>query len=93
MKINWKVRLKNKAFWLAVIPALLLVVQTVASLFGYNWDFVILNQQIASIVNSIFALLAILGVVNDPTTAGITDSYRAMSYDKPNDDTGEGVSW
>ena len=91
MRINWKVRLKNKAFWLAVIPALLLVVQTVASLFGYNWDFVILNQQIASIVNSIFALLAILGVVNDPTTAGITDSFRAMSYDKPNDDTGEGV--
>ena len=91
MRINWKVRLKNKAFWLAVIPALLLVVQTVASLFGYNWDFVILNQQIASIVNSIFALLTILGVVNDPTTAGITDSYRAMSYDKPNDDTGEGV--
>lgn len=93
MKINWKVRLKNKAFWLAVIPALLLVVQTVASLFGYNWDFVILNQQIASIVNSIFALLAILGVVNDPTTAGIADSYRAMSYDKPKDATGEGVFW
>lgn len=93
MRINWKVRLKNKAFWLAVIPALLLVVQTVASLFGYNWDFVILNQQIASIVNSIFALLAILGVVNDPTTAGITDSNRAMNYDKPNDDKGEGVFW
>ena len=91
MRINWKVRLKNKAFWLAVIPALLLVVQTVASLFGYNWDFVILNQQIASIVNSIFALLAILGVVNDPTTAGITDSNRAMSYNKPNDDTKEGI--
>ena len=92
MKINWKVRLKNKAFWLAVIPALLLVVQTVASLFGYNWDFVFLNQQIAAIINSVFALLAILGVVNDPTTAGITDSNRAMSYNKPNDDTGEGAS-
>ena len=91
MKINWKVRLKNKAFWLAVIPALLLVVQTVASLFGYNWDFVILNQQIAAIINSVFALLAILGVVNDPTTAGITDSNRAMSYNKPNDDTKEGI--
>ncbi len=91
MKINWKVRLKNKAFWLAVIPALLLVVQTVASLFGYNWDFVILNQQIAAIINSVFALLAILGIVNDPTTAGITDSYRAMHYNKPNDDTEEGV--
>lgn len=91
MKINWKVRLKNKAFWLAVIPALLLVVQAVASLFGYDWDFVVLNQQIAAIINAVFALLAILGVVNDPTTAGITDSNRAMSYNKPNDDTEEGA--
>ena len=91
MKINWKVRLKNKAFWLALVPALLLVVQTVASLFGYNWDFVVLNQQIAAIINAVFALLAILGVVNDPTTAGITDSNRAMNYDKPNEDSEEGV--
>ena len=93
MKINWKVRLKNKVFWLAVIPALLLVVQAVAGLFGYDWDFVVLNQQIAAIINAVFALLAILGVVNDPTTAGITDSFRAMSYDKPKDDKGEGVFW
>lgn len=91
MKINWKVRLKNKAFWLALIPALLLVVQTVASLFGYNWDFIVLNQQIAAIINAVFAVLTILGVVNDPTTAGITDSNRAMSYNKPNDDTEEGA--
>ena len=91
MRVNWKVRVKNKAFWITIVPALLLVVQTVASLFGYNWDFVVLNQQIAAIINAVFALLAILGVVNDPTTAGITDSNRAMNYDKPNDDTEEGV--
>ena len=93
MRINWKVRIKNKTFWITIVPALLLVVQTVASLFGYNWDFVILNQQITAVINAVFALLAILGVVNDPTTAGITDSYRAMRYDKPKDDTGEGVFW
>ena len=86
MKINWKVRLKNKAFWLAVIPALLLVVQAAASLFGYDWDFVVLNQQIAAIINAVFAVLTILGVVVDPTTAGITDSNRAMGYDKPKED-------
>ena len=91
MRVNWKVRIKNKIFWITIVPALLLVVQTVASLFGYDWDFVILNQQITAVINAVFALLAILGVVNDPTTAGITDSYRAMSYDKPNDDTEEGV--
>jgi len=86
MKINWKVRLKNKTFWLAIVPALLLVVQTVASLFGYAWDFVVLNQQIAAVINAVFAVLAILGVVTDPTTAGVTDSDRAMGYDKPKED-------
>ena len=86
MKINWKVRLKNKTFWLAIVPALLLVVQTVASLFGYAWDFVVLNQQIAAIINAVFAVLAILGVVTDPTTAGVTDSDRAMTYEKPKEE-------
>jgi len=86
MKINWKVRLKNKTFWLAIVPALLLVIQTVASLFGYAWDFVVLNQQIAAVINAVFAVLAVLGVVTDPTTAGMTDSDRAMTYEKPKED-------
>lgn len=83
MKINFSVRLKNKAFWLALIPALLLVVQTVASLFGYNWDFIVLNQQIAAIINAVFAVLSILGIVVDPTTAGVGDSQRALTYTEP----------
>lgn len=87
MKINLLVRLKNKTFWLAIIPALLLVVQTVASLFGYQWDFVVLNQQIAAIINAVFAVLTVLGVVVDPTTAGLSDSNRAMGYSVPNKDT------
>lgn len=83
MKINWKVRIRNKNFWLALIPALLLLVQVVAAPFGYKWDFGVLNQQLAAIINAVFALLSILGVVNDPTTAGSSDSARAMSYDEP----------
>ena len=83
MKINLLVRLKNKTFWLLLIPALLLVVQTIASLFGYNWDFVVLNQQITAIINAIFAVLSILGIVVDPTTAGIGDSQRALTYTEP----------
>ena len=90
MKINLLVRLKNKTFWLSLIPALLLVAQTIASLFGYNWDFVVLNQQIAAIINAVFAVLSILGIVVDPTTAGIGDSQRALSYTEPNKDE-EGV--
>ena len=83
MNINWKVRIRNRNFWLALIPALLLLVQVVAAPFGYKWDFGVLNQQLAAIINAVFALLSILGVVNDPTTAGVSDSVRAMSYDKP----------
>ena len=90
MKINLLVRLKNKAFWLTLVPALLLVAQTIASLFGYNWDFVVLNQQITAIINAVFAVLAIFGIVVDPTTAGLGDSQRALSYTKPNKDE-EGV--
>ena len=83
MKINLLVRLKNKTFWLLLIPALLLVAQTIASLFGYNWDFVVLNQQIAAIINAVFAVLSILGIVVDPTTAGFGDSQRALTYTEP----------
>ena len=90
MKINLLVRLKNKTFWLLLIPALLLVAQTIASLFGYNWDFVVLNQQITAILNAVFAVLSILGIVVDPTTAGFGDSQRALSYTEPNKDE-EGV--
>lgn len=83
MNINWKVRIRNKNFWLALIPALLLLVQVVAAPFGYKWDFGVLNQQLAAIINAVFALLSILGVVNDPTTAGSSDSAQALTYEAP----------
>ncbi|WP_285004924.1 phage holin [Lactococcus garvieae] len=77
-KINWEVRLKSKTFWLAAVPAFLLLAQTIGASFGYKWDFVVLNQQLAAIINAAFGLLAIIGVVVDPTTAGIKDSQRVM---------------
>lgn len=81
--INLTVRAKNKTFWLTLVPAVLLLVQVVAAPFGYQWDFGVLNEQLAAIVNALFAVLAILGVVNDPTTEGIGDSSQAMTYDAP----------
>ncbi len=79
--INWKIRIKNKTFWLTLIPAVLLLVQAVSAPFGYTWDFVVLNQQLAAIINALFSVLAILGVVTDPTTKGVGDSERALMYD------------
>ena len=84
--INITARIKNKTFWLTLIPAVLLLVQVCAAPFGYQWNFGVLNEQLAAIINALFAVLAILGVVNDPTTAGISDSKQAMTYDKPKAD-------
>lgn len=84
--INWKVRIKNKAFWIAVIPALALVVQAIASVFGFTLDFSTLVGKILAVVDAVFALLVILGVVVDPTTAGIGDSERALGYTEPWED-------
>ncbi|MDD6715705.1 MAG: phage holin [Firmicutes bacterium] len=81
--INWKVRIKNKNFWLALIPAVLLLIQTVLVPFGYKWDFGVLGQELTAIINAAFAVLSILGVVTDPTTAGLSDSTQAMTYSKP----------
>ncbi len=86
MMINWTVRIKNKNFWLAAIPALLLLVQTVAALFGFTLDLGEIGDKLLAVVNAVFALLAILGVVNDPTTKGLSDSEQARSYDKPKED-------
>lgn len=83
MEINWKARIKNKAFWLALVPAVLLLAQTCAAPFGYEWDFGVLNQQLAAIVNAAFALLALVGVTVDPTTEGLGDSEQALGYDAP----------
>lgn len=83
-KINWEVRLKSKTFWLAAVPAFLLLAQTIGAPFGYKWDFVVLNQQLAAIINAAFGLLAIIGVVVDPTTAGIKDSQRVMEKSEGN---------
>ena len=84
--INWTVRIKNKNFWLAVIPAVLLLIQTVAAVFGYTLDVGDIGNRLIAVVNAVFGVLVILGVVNDPTTAGIADSKQARTYNSPKED-------
>ncbi len=83
MNINWKVRIKNKAFWVALIPAILLLVTQVAAIFGFTLDFTALQEQLIAVVGTIFTLLAILGIVADPTTEGIGDGVQALQYERP----------
>ncbi|MGK4178801.1 phage holin [Lapidilactobacillus dextrinicus] len=82
MKINWKVRLLSKKFWLAIVPAALLLIQVIAVPFGYKFDITIISKQLLDIVNAVFAVLAVLGVVVDPTTPSLSDSERALTYKK-----------
>lgn len=85
-KINWAVRAKNKAFWVALIPAVLLLVQVIAAVFGFTIDLGDLGNKLLAVVNALFAVLAILGVVTDPTTDGVFDSTQALEYTEPKKD-------
>ena len=81
--INWKVRIKNKTFWLTMIPAVLLLVQQIAGLFGLSMDFSNIQNQLVAIIGTVFSILAILGIIVDPTTKGLTDSDQALTYTEP----------
>ena len=83
MNINWIVRLKNKSFWLSFIPAVLLLIQAVAAVFGSTLDFGPLGDQLLEVVNVVFIILSLLGVVTDPTTKGVSDSQQALTYTEP----------
>ena len=81
--INWTVRLKNKQFWVAIIPAVLLLVQVVAAVFGFTLDLGELGNKLLDVVNAVFSVLVILGIVTDPTTKGVGDSTKALTYTEP----------
>lgn len=84
--INWMVRIKNKNFWLSLIPAVLLLIQVVAAVFGFTLSLGELGDKLLAVVNALFAVLTILGIVTDPTTSGISDSAQAMTYTAPKKD-------
>lgn len=84
--INWKVRATNKTFWLALVPAFLLLIQAVAQVFNVSLDFTNLNKDLLNVINALFVVLTILGVVADPTTKGVGDSTQALTYSKPKED-------
>ncbi|MGE7989212.1 phage holin [Lysinibacillus fusiformis] len=84
MKINWKVRLKHKPFLLGAFVLLLLLVQQIGALVGY--DTTIYNERVTELFNTVLAFLVLVGVVVDPTTEGTSDSEQALKYEKPKDD-------
>lgn len=87
--MNLLVRMKNRAFWLTFIPAVFIAVQLVLRGMGIEVDLTEVQNDLLELVNAIFAVLAVLGVAIDPTTAGVADSDRAMGYTEPWDDLKE----
>lgn len=83
MKLNWKVRLGDKAFWLTLIPALGLLIMAICKVFNIELDLTGISNKLIEVVEAAFAVLAILGIVRDPTTKGLGDSNRALTYEKP----------
>ncbi|MFP3751802.1 phage holin [Bacillus altitudinis] len=81
MKINWKVRLKKKTFWVAILSATLLFIQMIAEAFGY--DLTGFGDDLTVKFNALLIFLSAIGIIDDPTTKGVSDSDQALEYDEP----------
>ncbi|WP_170243850.1 phage holin [Streptococcus suis] len=74
-KINWGVRLRNATFWWTLVPLFVLLAQQLGFQFvPDNWE---------AIFGTVMSIFTVVGIVNDPTTAGIEDSVQALTYSKP----------
>ena len=82
--INWKLRLQNKTTLTALVLALVALVYQVRGVCGVVPR--VAQDQVTTIVSMVINILCLLGIVVDPTTAGIGDSNRALTYDEPKQD-------
>lgn len=87
MKINWKVRIQHKQFWVSLIALLIVLANQIAGIF--NVDITVYSDQVTGISETILMIFALMGIIIDPTTQGTSDSLRALLYDKPNGDKNE----
>lgn len=91
MNINWTVRFKNKTFWMAMIPAVILVIQAAAAVFGFTINLQSIGGKLIELVDAVFTVLVLLGVVVDHTTEGFSDSQLAQTYTEPKSDKNMGM--
>ena len=85
MQVNWRVRFANPTFWRGLISAVGVAVVAILGILGVDAAGLVEQWQVAlgTVVTAVFSVLALLGVVADPTTEGVSDSTRAMGYESP----------
>ncbi len=79
--INWKLRLKNKATLLAIVTAVIALIYQIFGMLGIVPA--VSESEVTQAVGLVINILAMIGIVTDPTTQGVSDSNRALTYDKP----------
>ena len=91
MKINWKVRVKNPVFWSQVAVA---IVAPILAGLGLQWGDMTtwsafadaLCKAVANPVIVVSVIVSLWGIINDPTTKGLSDSTQALTYDVPKEE-------
>lgn len=81
MNINWRVRLKSGSFWLGIGSAVVAALFAILQLCGVELN--VTQDQILHTLTLILMIPASVGIISDPTTRGLSDSARVMTYDRP----------
>lgn len=84
MKINLKVRMKNKTFVITMLTTVIAFIYQILAMFEIVAP--INKEQVTQVIMLLVNILVGLGILVDPTTKGVSDSERALGYDEPNDD-------
>lgn len=84
MNVNWKVRFKNKTFLASFISLIVAFVYNLLGMFEIVPP--VTENMVLSLVQSALVILGAVGVIVDPTTAGVSDSQRALTYQAPHRD-------
>lgn len=73
--MDWKTRIRSKAFWITLVPAVVVLIQMIGNIFGLDMSKLTgLSEQLIGVINALFVVLSILGIAVDPTTKGIKDN-------------------
>ena len=84
MQINWKVRFQNKTFLTGLISLVVVFIYDLLQLLEITPA--VTQSAVMQVAEGVLTILGMVGVIADPTTAGVADSKQAMTYDAPKQD-------